>query len=732
MRKVYVTLISFGIIFLSVNMLQAKMLIRIHNYPQAELHRGLDIVGAKRGEWIDVAIDEKDLPNFEHLKTEILIEDLESFYSVRKGEYHYYSEFVDSLETIAANHSDIVILDTLGTTYEGREILVLKISENVALDEDEPELLFIGLHHAREWPSLEICLFYVDTLTRGYGTDPNITQIVDSREIWIVPCMNPDGYVWCHDEGHDWRKNRRYFSEFGTYGVDLNRNYDGANNGDPLGEWGSIPGATSHGAHTEVYCGPSPFSEAETKAVRDLILAHDFIFGVSYHTYGEMVMWQWGYTSSRTDDSTVLSDIGEEMASRVTTQSGVGTYDAYQSAGLYPTSGDFGDWSYGFSLYTGGKNLLAYTVEACSTFHPPASDLDQIVRENFDGAFYLCEIADSIADLLTPRVMPPELAELDTSYTGSYTVAWSQKNPAASPNYYQLDELSGFSALTDDAESGDTLWIVDHFTINTSRHHSPDHSYYSNLSSGNDVASLTTRWPLLVSTQDSLSFWCWYDIEENWDYAYVEVSLDGRKWDILDEFTGSSGWVKKVYPLDTYTGRSIFLRFRYITDGYIENEGLWVDDIYPVADFNKSTTLDSMIHDTTYTIDWREPGQYWYRVRGHNDPRGWGDWSQLQDIVTTSISEEETRPVSPNIYFLQNIPNPFHSNTLINFYVPDRCGVSLDIYNLLGEHIANLKKDRVGKGQHSVSWSSSLAPGVYFCRLESRFGIRTIKLIRLK
>ncbi len=638
MKSIVVTLALSLFLFSSMSVASPKMLVRVYTEGlpiEKRLPRGLDIAGAKRGEWVDVVIAEEILGRMvdSGFRIEIISYDVEALESELRGDYHDYQELVDSLEAIAATYPNIAMLETLGTTYEGRDILALKISDNVSVDEDETEVLFVGLHHAREWPTLEICLFCIDTLTGAYGVDPNITQIVDSRQIWIVPCENPDGYVYCHDQGHDWRKNRRYFPEFGTYGVDPNRNYGGSSNGVALGEWGSIPGGTSHSASSSVYCGPSPASEAETQVMVDLILAHDFIFGVSYHTYGEMVIWSWGYTSSPTDDSDLITDIGEAMASRISVQSGAGTYDAFQSSGLYCTSGDFDDWSYGHSLYCGGKNMLSYTVEMCNQFHPHASYLDQIVRENFDGAFYLLEIADSIAGLLTPRVMPPVLAELDTSYTGSYTVIWSQTNPAAFPDYYQLDELTGFSVVTDDAESGSSLWETERFMVSSTRYYSSSHSYFSNLLSGNNASSMTTIWPLPVSAGDSLSFWCWYDIETNWDYAYVEVALEGREWDILDEFTGSSGWVRKVYSLDAYAGKSIFIRFRYITDDYTENEGFYVDDIDPVPHFDGAVTLSSSIADTTYPVNPGGPGQYWYMVKGHNNPREWGDWSQLEDIL---------------------------------------------------------------------------------------------------
>jgi len=613
------------------------MLVRVYVDAQRvkNLPHGLDVAGCKRGEWIDVVVDEEELNRIrgKGFMTRILLEDVDAYHRKMQGQYHNYQEFVDSLTNIAVQHPEIAKLDTIGISYEGREILCLKISDNVNIDEDEPELLFMGLHHAREWPTLEICLFYADTLARAYGVDSQITEIVDSREIWIVPCVNPDGYVWCHDLGHDWRKNRRYFSEYGTYGVDLNRNYDGACNGDPRGEWGSITGwATSHNPSTSVYCGPYPFSESETQAIRDLILVHNFVFTVSYHTYGEEILWPWGYTYDRAPDASILSQVGNTMASKITCQSGYGTYDGYQSSGLYPTTGDTDDWVYGYNLYVGGKNTLSYTIETCNEFHPPASELNQVVRENFDGALYLCEIADNVAKVMIPRVMPPTIKIIDYDSAGNYTICWSPPNTNSNPNYYQLDELTNLSIVTDDAESINSCWNFNGFDTSSARCHSSNHSYYSATQSTYDVVSMTTYWPIPISLGDSLTFWCWYNIQGNRDYAYVEVSTDCREWKILDSFSGYSEWARKAYSLEDYVGGSIFIKFRYVTDGGYLGEGFYVDDIYPVGCFDSILTLSTSIEDTFYTIACKPSGVYYYRVRGYNS-RGWGDFSQLEGIV---------------------------------------------------------------------------------------------------
>lgn len=617
---------------------ERKLLVRVTPYSDeawTELPATMDVVGKKAGEWIDVAVRRSELDELLKLDASIsvLIDDLESYQSDRAAEYHTYPEMISILQGIELDYPDIADLFVIGMTNQFNFIYALKISDNVAEEEDESEVLFLGLHHAREWPTMEICLFYADTLTSGYGVEPEITEMVDETEIFIVPCVNPDGYIYCHDQGHDWRKNRRYFPESGTWGVDLNRNYAGSTNGVEEGEWGSIQGNVSHEPSSEVYCGPGPISELETVAVRNLFDSHDFIFAITYHTYGELVMYPWGYTYSSAPDATTLNAIGSQMASLIESQYGGGSYWPQQSSALYPTTGDFTDWAYGYNLYSKGGTTLAYTIEACASFQPPESYLDQIVRENFDAAMYVMQIADSMMTELTPCVMPPVISEMFRDKDGEFTVSWVPQNPRAEATQFQLDQMSGYEALLDDGEEGTSLWSLDGFSLTTSRYHSPSHSFWSTTQQPNAAVAMISAYPVDVIPGQSLEFWTYYSIESDYDYAFVEVSRDGREWDILDSFTGSTNfWTYKSYGLSDYENESIYIKFRYITDDYTQNQGFFVDDISPTPSFSEVVTLSDSITDTTYFLTGVERGRYFYRVKGYNPERGWGVFSQLEDI----------------------------------------------------------------------------------------------------
>lgn len=181
--------------------------------------------------------------------------------------------------TLAAVH-DATASWGPGSTYEGRAINIIKISDNVGVDEDEPEVLFVSCHHCREIVTPEIALDIIARLTTGYGNDPTITALVDQYEIWVAPVCNPDGleYVW--NVNNLWRKNRKDFGN-GQFGVDLNRNYDL--------NWQALCGA-SNSPSSNVYRGPAPGSEEETQTIVGLSQARNFAKVMDFHSYGQEVL----------------------------------------------------------------------------------------------------------------------------------------------------------------------------------------------------------------------------------------------------------------------------------------------------------------------------------------------------------------------------------------------------------------------------------------------------------
>ena len=609
---------------------------------------GVEIIAYSTEGYIDVMMPRNNLAELEGIYRDysVLIWDVDAHSQAVKDAYHSLTEMENMLVSISNTYPNITDLYSIGKSHEGRDIWCLEITDKPGIDEGEPGVFFMGLHHAREWPTVEICLYIADKLTSNYGSDQNITNLVNNRRLWLVTCVNPDGYYYGHDLGHDWRKNRHYFPEYGTYGVDLNRNYGGSSNGIALGMWGST--GMSHNSKSELYCGQGIFSELETQAIRNVFLENDICASISWHTHGELVMWPWGYSLDEiTHDDAHMSQIGEEIASRITSQDGTRTYTPTQSCGLYPTAGDTTDWAYGYSHYVQGRPTFAYTIEACNSFHPDADVLDQVCAENFEGAIYLLQEAENIKATI-PRVIPPKIDEMTSDDDGEYKISWNEVNSDANPEHFQLDELTNLSLIIDDAEFDSSAWNLEDFSLSASRYHSSSYSYKSHRVD-NKVSSMTSVYPITVTDDLLLSFWCWYNIENNYDMAFVEVSKDGRYYDILDKFTGSSGdWTYKSYILDKYAGDSVFIRFRYSTDSNTHGEGFYVDDILPVADFGNINTLSSSIKGSIYEITGNSEGIYYYRVRGYNSEHGWGDFSTLKKINVAF--DNNTPPNTPILY----------------------------------------------------------------------------------
>jgi hypothetical protein len=610
------------------------MLIRVYiNDSDIKLPETAEVIEVQSNISIDVILSNNDLEELSkaQLEYDVLIEDMNAYHTSMRGQYHSLAEIEAILEGIANTYPDITSLYSIGTTYEGRTIWCLEITDNPGIDEGEPGLLFTGLNHAREWPTVEICLHLIDELTSRYGSNPDITNIVNNRRIWLITCLNPDGYYYCHDQGHDWRKNRHYFPEFNTYGVDPERNYGGSCDGSSRGSWGNIlSDFLSHRPQFEGYCGPSAFSENETQAIRDLFLNNDICAIIDWHTYGEYIVFPWAYTTTPPPDYEYMNQVGQNIASRITKQSGSGLYDAYQWA--TPTTGPCVDYTYGCGHFILGRAVFPYVIETCNEFHPDTAYLDQVCAENFDGAWYLLQEAANISALI-PRVLPPNIDDLTTDFDGDYTVSWEEQNPIANPERFQLDELSNGTIALDDAESGTDLWTSEGFEISDVRSHSVTHSFKSRYAE-QDVSALTTIHPLLVTEGMKLSCWIWYDIDGNTDRGFVEISRDGRNYQIIDIFKGkSTDWLYKEYSLDDYVDEFIFIRFRYTTDTGYQGEGFYVDDITPISDYQSITTLSDSITDHFFEVTGRPIGNYSYRVRGWNDEYGWGDFSTLENIA---------------------------------------------------------------------------------------------------
>ncbi|MCK4404645.1 MAG: carboxypeptidase regulatory-like domain-containing protein [candidate division Zixibacteria bacterium] len=269
------------------------------------------VVDAAGPNWVDVVIDSERLDDLlaKGYNVEVIFwtpeeRNVALFGKDWEKQWHTYSTMVAEMEQAASDHPDIMILDTLGYSVQNRMILGVKISDNPALEDDEPEFRIIGCHHGNEYMSVEMALLMLEYLTDNYGSVPQVTHLVNDLEIWIIPMMNPDG--------------RTAGSRYNANGADLNRDY----------------------GHMWNYASPGIFSQPETRVIREHGMKNNFSISLSFHTSGDIVNYVWNYKDFPVADSAFIVDISEEY----------GSYNYYwvvEGYQWYVVFGDCNDWSYG-------------------------------------------------------------------------------------------------------------------------------------------------------------------------------------------------------------------------------------------------------------------------------------------------------------------------------------------------------------------------------------------------
>ena len=314
---------------------------------------------------------------------EVLVPDMEEDYAAQRrdlrnfGLLFTYSEAVALLDELHTLYPAITTEKfSIGTSRLGNTIWALKVSDNPNLDEDEPEVLFDALHHAREPITVNVNIETIRYLCENYGTDPEVTFLVNNREVFFVPTVNVDGYLYNESTypsgGGMWRKNRRDNPGTTCDGVDLNRNYPN--------HWGEV--GTSTDPCDETYCGPSAGSEPCIQAIMNFIAAHDIVTQDSYHSVAALILFPWSWTTAHTPDDALLREIA------YTLQGWCG-YDVGQPGEvLYTCSGTTTDWAYA------EHGVLSFCTEVDgSGFWPADSEVDGLVAENIPKNLYLMKIA---------------------------------------------------------------------------------------------------------------------------------------------------------------------------------------------------------------------------------------------------------------------------------------------------------------------------------------------------
>lgn len=292
-------------------------------------------------------------------------------------QYHTYAETLAELQAVASR-SPIASLHDIGDTWEktqgtaNRDLWAIHLTGK-GVPAQKPGIVFLGNHHARELVTVEMPLLLVKLLTENYGKDPEITRLLDTRDIWIVPMVNPDGHILA-EEGQNWRKNTHIHGRY--RGTDLNRNYGF--------QWGG--GGASTSPSSDTYRGESAFSEPETQAVRDFIKSHSNLkIMMSYHSFSNLILWPWGYTTQRVADQKLV-ETGRKLGE-------ITGYRPQQAADLYVASGITDDYTFG------ELGLMSFTTEIGSWgdgFDPPYSKVGQFWEENRPAALFLINLAGEL------------------------------------------------------------------------------------------------------------------------------------------------------------------------------------------------------------------------------------------------------------------------------------------------------------------------------------------------
>ena len=496
------------------------------------------------------------------------------------GGFYTLDEMLQELDDMHTLYPDLITLKSPINnfqTVEGKSIYFVKISDNPNVDENEPEMLFTGIHHAREPAAMQQLIFYMWYLLENYATNDEVKSIVDNTEQFFVPIVNPDGYRYNQttnpNGGGYWRKNRKN-NGGGNYGVDNNRNYSY--------HWGE---SGVSGPNGDTYNGTAPFSEIENQAIKWLCEQHQFKMAINNHTYSSLLLFPFGYAlNAPTPDNATYEAISGLMVQE-------NGYVNEISSTLYPAAGDSDDWMYGD---TSTKNkIFAMTPEIGNSFWPNQSEIEGICKNML---YHNLTAAHLITNFASVNLMNNDLYISGLNFNIDYTIKrLGLQEPAnftvsvipisnniiavgnanSHTNMTMLEEQSNSismqlnpSITQGDAvvykvilnngtfdkeflvekiygtpteifyENGNTTnqFTTTNWGISQSSYYTAPYSLTDSQNSNynnneNSTITLNNNIDLTDANQASVSFYAKWDIEKSWDYVQFEISTDnGATW----------------------------------------------------------------------------------------------------------------------------------------------------------------------------------------------------------
>ncbi len=661
------------------------------------------------------------------------------------GGYLTYAEVLQELDDMRTTFPNLISAKSgIGsfTTENGNTLQWVKISDNPDIDEVETEVLYTSLHHAREPASMQQLIFYMWYLLENYATDTEVKAIVDNAELYFIPVVNPDGYVYNETTnpsgGGFWRKNRRNNGN-GTFGVDNNRNYDYHINGNASnGSWGG-PGSSSN-SNSEIYHGTSPFSEVENQAIKWFVEQHDFTIAMNNHAFGELMYFPFGYADVATPDEDTYYTIANELTSQ----------NNYNPIRGNPFSGDSDDYMYG-TVGTHNK-IFAMTPEIGLSFWPSQSEIIPLCKNMVYANLRTAQIASNYALISDTQENYIEdingtiaYAILRTGITGSSNFTASvipvssnitsvgganqhnglalletrqgtigyQLNPAINIGEtieYKLVIDNGIYTtekfvskiygipqfLVDDAANSlinwdsSTSWDTttsDFVSSPSSITDSPSGNYNN---SQNSIIEIANDIDLTNAGVAAISFYAKWDIEAGFDYVQFEVSANnGATWQPQCGIYTSDG-----NSLQGINGQPMY-------DG-VQNE--WVLEQIDLSEYLGETikVRFQLISDAATTRD----GFYFDNLK-------------ISMIDQSALSTGTLEKIGVKVY-----PNPIKDKLTIE--IPNVIDSSIEIYSIKGQL---LQQTFLSEASTKIDLKF-LSTGIYILKIRTNQGVGTLKFIK--
>jgi hypothetical protein len=655
------------------------------------------------------------------------------FHHGSMGGFYTYSELIDIIDSMSLLYPNLITAKApidVTQSIEGNDIYFLKLSDNPGTDEAEPEILYTALHHAREPESVTQMIYYLWYLLENYATDPEIQALVDSTEMYFVPCLNPDGYLYNEFTdpfgGGMWRKNRRDNLD-GEFGVDLNRNY-GFN-------WGYDDTGSSPYTDEETYRGTSAFSEPETQALRNFINTREFLITLNYHTWGNHLVIPWGYdpfvvnpdiasfnfygeaitrynhyhvgtgietvgyvTNGGSDDWMYGEQSSKPKIYSMTPEVGddgfwpdpsridfLSESNVYANITMAKLAGQYGTIKYEMPRYAGNTNNMfpfvfnSLGLDSTGTFTISiAAVSSNIISVGspviFTSPALLLDHADSIAFTLDPGISPGDLIRFTVSvnnglYNEVDTVTQHFGNPVIALSDLCSDLGNWNPNGTWDATSEE--YVSPPFSISDS----PFSTYMSNE---NSSIELVTPVNLTTAVDAILTFSAKWEIEPSFDFLQVSISTDaGSTW------TPVCGKYTKPGSIYQQPGEPVY-------DGAMPE---WVNEEMILNDFLGQNIL--------------------LRFRMVSDGFAEYDGFYFDDLKIEYIDSAGVgiQPLAAGFYLSQPVPNPSANQTSIHFNNAPS-GSNMVMYDVFGQVV--WKSAIEGTGTVIIPMQG-FAKGMYSC-----------------